>query len=219
VRSYKEEIITIVKKDVPRTFSSNPFFNEKIEEVEVGREMLYKTCKAIATYFPDVGYCQGLNFLVGFLLQISGGLELEVVNAVINLYTDNRFLALGIYDDMFPIVQCLKKFFWKCLNSKDKKLANHIKDTGLPDDTWLTKWFISLFTGYFTPYFSARFLDFIFSTDIFMVPVLSVAIILSLKNKVLAMDMEGINSLLHKFVRLDDPKFKDLLPEPEILIK
>lgn len=61
-------MITIVKKDVPRTFSSNPFFKEKIGNIEVGREMLYKTCKAIGTYFPEIGYCQGLNFLIGFLL-------------------------------------------------------------------------------------------------------------------------------------------------------
>jgi hypothetical protein len=61
-------VITIVKKDVPRTFSTNPFFKDKILKIEVGREMLYKTCKAIGTYFPDVGYCQGLNFLVGFML-------------------------------------------------------------------------------------------------------------------------------------------------------
>jgi hypothetical protein len=68
VRSYQKDVITIVKKDVPRTFSTNPFFKEKIDGVEVGRDMLYKTCKAIGTYFQDVGYCQGLNFLVGFLL-------------------------------------------------------------------------------------------------------------------------------------------------------
>ena len=68
IRSYKEDVISIVKKDVPRTFSSNPFFKEKIEGVEVGREMLYKSCKAIGTYFQEVGYTQGLNFLVGFLL-------------------------------------------------------------------------------------------------------------------------------------------------------
>jgi len=111
IRSYKKDVITIVKKDVPRTFSTNPFFKDKILRVEVGREMLYKTCKAIGTYFPEVGYCQGLNFLVGFMLQVSGGKELEVVNAVISLYTDSRFLALGVYETMFPVVQFLKKMF------------------------------------------------------------------------------------------------------------
>ena len=68
IDSYKKEITSIVKKDVPRTFAANAFFGKKIEGVEVGREMLYKVCKALATYFVEVGYCQGLNFMVGFLL-------------------------------------------------------------------------------------------------------------------------------------------------------
>ena len=158
--------------------------------------MLYKTCKAIGTYFPDVGYCQGLNFLVGFLLQVSGGKELEVVNAIISLCTDSRFLALGVYDTMFPVVQFLKKMFWTALMKLDKKLALHIKNTGLPDDVWLTKWFISFFTGYFSPYYAARFLDFVFSTDIFTMPVLAAVVTHSLKSKIYGQGMDVVNDVI-----------------------
>ena len=90
--------------------------------------------------------------------------------------------------------------------AQDKKLAKHIKDSGLPDDTWLTKWYISLFTGYFSAYFSARFLDYIFSRDIFVLPVLTTAILVSVRKDLLARDMEGINDYFQSFLHLDDPK-------------
>lgn len=220
IRSYKEDVITIVKKDVPRTFSTNPFFKDRILKIEVGREMLYKTCKAVGTYFPEVGYCQGLNFLVGFMLQVSGGKELEVVNAIISLCTDSRFLALGVYDRMFPVVQFLKRMFWTTLKKLDKRLANHIKNTGLPDDVWLTKWFISFFTGYFSPYYAARFLDFIFGHDIFTMPVLAAVVTHSLKSKIYAKPMDVVNEVIQGLKDIDNHTGKKKgLPEPEILLK
>lgn len=219
IRSYKQDVIEIVKKDVPRTFSTNPFFKDKILKIEVGREMLYKTCKAIGTYFPDVGYCQGLNFLVGFMLQVSGGVELEVVNAIISLCTDSRFLGLGVYDTMFPVVQFLKKMFWKVLYKIDRKLAVHLKNTGLPDDVWLTKWFISFFTGYFSPYYAARFLDLVFNQDIFVMPVIAAVVASSLKSQLMGQDMDVVNDVIQNLKNLDDKKNKKMLPEPQILIK
>jgi len=51
----------------------------------------------------------------------------------------------------------------------------------MPDDVWLTKWFISFFTGYFSPYYVARFLDYIFNQDIFVMPVLAAVVTHDLK--------------------------------------
>jgi Rab-GTPase-TBC domain len=116
---------------------------------------------------------------------MSSGKELEVVNSVISLCVDNRFLALGVYDETFPVVQFLKKMFWNVLFKLDKKLAKSIKDSGLPDDVWLTKWFISFFTGYFSPFYAARFLDFVFNQDVFVMPVLAAVVTVSLKNKIM----------------------------------
>ena len=68
-----DQVTDIVSKDVPRTFSTNPFFKNKIDGIDVGKELLYKVCTAIGSYFTEVGYTQGLNFLAGYMLQVSGG--------------------------------------------------------------------------------------------------------------------------------------------------
>ena len=52
-----------------------------------------------------------------------------------------------------------------------------------------------------------------------MLPVLTTAILLSIRKDILIRDMEGINDLFQSFLHLDDPKFKSLLPEPDVLTK
>ena len=52
-----------------------------------------------------------------------------------------------------------------------------------------------------------------------MLPILSAAILLSVRKEILQRDMEGINDLFKSFLHLDDPKCKSSLPEPEVLIK
>lgn len=219
VRSYKKDVESIVRKDVPRTFSTNKFFGQKIEEIEVGRELLYQVCKAVGTYFTEVGYCQGLNFLAGFLLQISGGNQMECVNVLISLMTNSRFLLLGLYDNCFPLVSFLKFLFHKKMKKINKKVESSLKESMLPDDVWLTKWYISLMTGYLPKYHAARLMDFLFAHDIFALVSFIVALIETNKQFVVKKPMEDINEM----VSFLDAKSKTggflYLREPEFLIK
>jgi hypothetical protein len=93
--------------------------------------------------------------------------------------------------------------FWKVLKKLDKKLAVFLKNSGLPDDVWLTKWFISYMTGYFSPYYAARFLDFVFNHDSFAIPVLAAVITKSLKSHIMGKEMDVINDLIHDLKDID----------------
>ena len=176
-----EKVEDIVNKDVPRTFSNKEFFKSEIENVKVGREMLYKLCKAVGTYFKNIGYTQGFNFLAGFILEISGGGELESMNFVLNLLKNERFMVIGLFDDCFPLVYFLNFLFHSKLRQADPELANAIEESGLPDEVWLHKWFMSLFTGYFPTYFCSRVFDLVLCTDIFTLVSFAVALTCSLK--------------------------------------
>lgn len=218
VRSYKKDVDSIVKKDVPRTFSTNKFFGEKIEEVEVGRELLYQVCKALGTYFTEVGYCQGLNFLAAFFLQISGGNQMECVNALASLMTNSRFLLLGLYDSYFPLVSFLKFLFHRKMEKVNKKIEKSLKESMLPDDVWLTKWYISLMTGYLPKYHTARLLDFVLCHDIFALVSFIVALIESNKEFIIGKSMEEINELVSNLDFERKGRFI-YLREPDFLIK
>ena len=86
-----ETVSHIVNADVPRTFPTNPFFQKKSGEVDIGRELLYKVCFAIGNYFTTVGYTQGLNFIAGYLLQVSGGYAIQAFSVLKDMLIDDRF--------------------------------------------------------------------------------------------------------------------------------
>jgi hypothetical protein len=55
----------LIQRDLPRTFPSLPYFKEKDGE---GQQMLFNVIKAYSLFDEQVGYCQGLHFVVGCLL-------------------------------------------------------------------------------------------------------------------------------------------------------
>lgn len=54
---------SVILRDINRTFPGHQFFQD-----ENGQQALYKICKAYSIYDEEVGYCQGLSFLIASLL-------------------------------------------------------------------------------------------------------------------------------------------------------
>ena len=58
----------IINMDMQRTYLGHDYFHEP-----VARDVLYKISKAYSIYDEEVGYCQGLSFIVAVLLLQVGG--------------------------------------------------------------------------------------------------------------------------------------------------
>lgn len=56
-----------ITKDLSRTFPGNAEFKLPAES---GQNRLYNILKAYSAYDPETGYCQGMNFIAGILLQM-----------------------------------------------------------------------------------------------------------------------------------------------------
>lgn len=54
-----------IRKDLNRSFPTLYYF--RVPEGE-GQQRLFKVLKAYSLFEPDIGYCQGLNFVAGILL-------------------------------------------------------------------------------------------------------------------------------------------------------
>lgn len=55
----------LIRRDLSRTFPTHEFFKEQDGE---GQEALFNVIKAYSIFDQQVGYCQGLPFIVGCLL-------------------------------------------------------------------------------------------------------------------------------------------------------
>lgn len=54
-----------IRRDLSRTFPAHEFFQEQLGQ---GQEALFNVIKAYSLFDQEVGYCQGLPFVVGCLL-------------------------------------------------------------------------------------------------------------------------------------------------------
>jgi hypothetical protein len=61
-----EKWLSKIDKDIDRTFSQLLFFQDG-----GNREKLRRVLVAYSNYDPEIGYCQGLNFIAGGLLQLN----------------------------------------------------------------------------------------------------------------------------------------------------
>jgi len=58
-----------IQRDLPRTFPNHPYFETTNGK---GQQALGRVLRALRTTYPDVGYSQGMNFVVGvFLILVS----------------------------------------------------------------------------------------------------------------------------------------------------
>lgn len=55
-----------IAKDLNRTFPKHILFKDK---QSLGQEQLFQVLRAYAIFNPEVGYCQGMGFLVALLLN------------------------------------------------------------------------------------------------------------------------------------------------------
>ena len=155
-----------IRKDLHRTYPTQKLFTfRENEDFTIGEKQLYNVLKAIANNFPRIGYCQGMNFVVGFLLLISGGNENDAFSLFQKLGLDMRFHILGLFENNFPLVNFYVFIFWKLMKEKNEDLKIHLEKLGVPDHAWISKWFMMLFLYSLPLDVICRVWDFIFSEE------------------------------------------------------
>ena len=111
-----------------------------------------------------------MNFMVAFVLEVSGLKELETFDFLVQLLKSPSKMFIGLYEQDFPMVSFLTFLFYKALQSLDQKRYNQVLSCGVPNELWLVKWFLTLFSGYLEKHFLLRVWDFLVVED-FLGPV------------------------------------------------
>ena len=134
----------VIKKDIDRTFPNHFYFDKEYFGL-IGQFALLRVLSKFSSAYPQVGYCQGMNFIAGFLLLVSGGNEIEsfsMLEAVIYHFSLKDFFTEG----MSQLKKTLTEF--DSLFARNlKQLHWHFKVQDLSEDLWVLKWFITLFTA------------------------------------------------------------------------
>lgn len=187
-----------IRKDVSRTFPEEIFFAVSSYGF-IGQTQLFNVLKAISLYFPNIGYCQGMNFVVGFILLVNGGKELEAFWFFVSLARSHEYMLMGLFEGNWEILNLYLHIFYEVFQRELPHLYEHMKiKEEIPDMVWIGKWLLTLFLYSLPAAQVVRIWDYMISEDIFALVKISLSILKSLEKVLLKLDLAGFNELLKK---------------------
>lgn len=167
-----------ILKDSMRTFRDHRMFRDS---EGIGMRILERICQGLAAYFPKVGYVQGMNYVVGFLLEVSGFDEFGTWLFLIDLFKKKKNLYFGLYEPNFPLVE-FKMFAFDFLLRKTKpRLASDLAKLEMPNEMWIFKWFVTMYASILEKEYLLRVWDFLVVGDVFSSVYVALVIIRFLK--------------------------------------
>ena len=209
----KNMIELVIKKDIDRTFPSHVYFDKEYFGL-IGQFALLRVLGKFATAYSEIGYCQGMNFIAGFLLLVSGGEEIEtfsMLESVIYHFDLVHFFT----DQMLDLKKHLSDFD-SLFSRSMKQLHWHFKMQEIVEDLWVLKWFITLFTAVLPLNLTLHAWDVMMVDGISVLPQVTLAILRYFEQELLMMDAGEILIFFSqlKDMKLDSKKvFAPLLPQ------
>lgn len=135
-----------IKKDITRTIMHESLIRSS--ELKVS---LYNVLKAYSLFDKEVSYCQGMNFIISFLLIMSDFNEIDTFYMMIYLFISNKnsitnFGIRGFYINNFPLLHLYEYIFNGIFLNCLPNLKNHFDKLEIPNELWISKWLQTLFT-------------------------------------------------------------------------
>ncbi|OMJ76025.1 hypothetical protein SteCoe_24694 [Stentor coeruleus] len=168
------EFLQLIEKDIDRTFPFHPFFANGNHIKDLGEVL-----KNFVLMNPELGYCQGMNYLAGILLITSNG-NIEEASAMMDAMIQ-KLHGKALFEPSFPKVMELVQTFSKTFKEKIPSLHNHFLTIELDNNLWLTKWFMTLFSYSFKHQVVIRLWDVILATNLNFMTNLTISILQNLK--------------------------------------
>jgi hypothetical protein len=176
-------------RDIERTFSDTNVNNVELRKMETS---LYNILKAYWNLDRDVGYCQGMNLIVGFLLLVSNGNELDSFFLLISNFSSTykerkkyNYSFRGLFSEEFPLLYFLNFIFDILLEEYIPEVKKHLDEMGITYDLWIGQWFQTLFTIILPVNWCKRLWDCIYSENIFFMVKFGIAFIRILKDDIM----------------------------------
>ena len=123
-----------IEKDLNRTFINIS------EQTPKHLQTLRNVLNCINIY--NNGYCQGMNFIVGFLLKITNFDEIQAFYIFKNIFKEIKLY----FEDDFPLLKKNIAEFDSYFQNLYPKLYKHFNKYEIFNEIWIGKWFQTLFT-------------------------------------------------------------------------
>lgn len=187
-----------IEVDVGRTFADLKTFDEQPQR------LLFKVLNAYAAHNPELGYCQGMNFVAGLLLIVSRMNPQESFTVLNHLMKEPRFNLAGFYGGKLPLLrrylQCCDKFVAQTVPD----LRDHFIKEQVQPAVYLHQWFLTMFINCFPLSMVLIMWDVIIVEGLPVILRIAVSILQVLKDSLLSMPFEEIIRFFKMMKSYDD---------------
>ncbi|KAF9548260.1 GTPase-activating protein [Mortierella hygrophila] len=127
-----------ITRDMTRTFPNHEYFTT---EGGVGQEALFNVAKAYSLYDPEVGYCQGISFIVGPLLLNMP--EEEAFCMLVRMM--QTYEMRGHYTPDMEKLQLRLYQFEQLMEETVPMVFKHLRNQGIRSTMYASQWFMTVF--------------------------------------------------------------------------
>ena len=125
----------IITMDIRRTYANVITQDTK--------DKMFRILYTYAKRNMEMGYCQGINFIVYYLLEMKFSEERAFW---ILAYLVEHLIPKGYYGNMVPVISDIK-LFKHILRLKQPKLIKHFQKISLDLNFFVISWFVTIFTN------------------------------------------------------------------------
>lgn len=132
-----------IELDLPRTFPQiQAFKNEQF--IKNFRSLLYE----ITNRDYSIGYVQGINFIAGFCLVLSGNqpeIALILFTKLFSLQSKKFKCTLReMYNTNFPLLMKYVNYFRELIEKYEKDIYTKLVEIDINDHLWVSKWILTV---------------------------------------------------------------------------
>ena len=146
--------------DVQRTFSSTPHVLFETNG-GLGQERLFHILRAVSVYDETLGYCNGMNNIVAFLLMFLN--EKNAFFCFISLLKGHRYKLRGLYLDGMPGMMIALHTLDRLLEKQLPKVYGRFQEEHIDVHMFATSWIRTMFVTHFPIELVVRIWDIFFS--------------------------------------------------------
>jgi hypothetical protein len=130
-----------IRRDINRTYPNLKFF---MEINSLGQAQLFNVLKAYSIHNPEVGYCQGMGFIVGMLLSHMEELDaFNVLNSLMHRKGD--YNMQGLYKPGLPLLNEYLTKLDRMIHHELPILSDHFASLGVETSMFASQWILTLF--------------------------------------------------------------------------
>ncbi|CAF4183124.1 unnamed protein product [Rotaria socialis] len=187
----------VIQRDITRTYPEHELFKEKHG---LGQESLFNVIKAYSLYDREVGYCQGIGFIVGLLLMHMPEEEaFAVLVSIMQDYSMRKMYKSDMYHlalHMYQLEYMIQEFL--------PELYRHFQAETMNISMYASSWFLTLFTTQLPFNIVCRTMDLFLSEGMEMIFRISIALLEMHQDELMLLSMEDMLKYFQKEIPLKD---------------